>query len=380
MRIVQVCPYSWEAPGGVQAHIRQVSQHLRQRGHDVLVLAPGDQPEGYEGVRIVGKPVAVRFNGSVARICLSPGASRKVREALREFRPDVIHAHDPVSPGISMLALVHANAPLVATSHPYFPPDARSSKVFSFAAPLLRPIWRRVDRRLAVSNAARHTICSRLGYGNVQVLPNGANVDVFARALPARLPAGRKLLFVGRLELRKGFPVAVRAFSKLAAEYPDLRLVVVGDGADRDAVNELDEATRRRVDMMGRVTDEALPTFYRASDIFMSPATGSESFGIVLVEAMAAGIPLVASDIPGYREVARDGIEGILVPPSDPDALAAGIRRLLDDPALAMSLGLNGAQRARHFDWESIVDRLEDIYLETAGRDTRERESELAEV
>ena len=170
------------------------------------------------------------------------------------------------------------------------------------------------------------------------------------------------MLFVGRLEPRKGFPVAVRAFARLAPAYPDLQLVVVGDGAERQAIDALSADVRARVHMMGRVSYEALPTFHKAADIFVSPATGSESFGIVLVEAMAAGLPVVASDIAGYREVARDGLDGLLVRPSDPEALAAGVQRLLDSPALAARLGESGTRRARDFAWDRIIDRLETVY------------------
>jgi phosphatidylinositol alpha-mannosyltransferase len=179
------------------------------------------------------------------------------------------------------------------------------------------------------------------------------------------------LLFVGRLEPRKGFPVAVRAFAQLAADYPDLHLIVVGDGEQRAAIDALPPAVRARVRMLGKVSYEALPTYHRAADIFVSPATGSESFGIVLVEAMAAGLPLVASDIAGYREVARQESEGLLVRPSDPTALAAGVRRILDDPALAQRLGENGFRRSRSFAWDRIIDRLEGVYdglLEPARR------------
>jgi phosphatidylinositol alpha-mannosyltransferase len=380
MRIVQVSPYSWDVPGGVQVHIRQLSNHLRARGHEVLVLAPGDAPRIRGDVRIVGRPVPVRFNGSVARICFSRKSSREVRSVLREFAPDVVHAHDPLTPSASMFGVLHAKSPVVATFHSYYPPGAFGGRVYTAMVPLLRTVWEKVDRHVAVSRAARYTVCSRLGSADVQIVPNGADVDVFATAEAASLPHGRKLLFCGRLEPRKGFPVAVRAFAALAQKYPDLQLVVVGDGADRTAVNELDPRLRSRVHMLGRVSYRSLPTYHQASDIFISPATGSESFGIVLVEAMAAGLPLVASDIPGYREVARHEVDGLLVTPSDPDALAVGVRRLLDDPELARTLGRSGERRARAFAWESIVDRIEEIYGDAVGRDTSEHASAFAEV
>jgi phosphatidylinositol alpha-mannosyltransferase len=372
MRIVQISPYSWDAPGGVQVHVGQLSHHLRERGHDVLVLAPGDRPGFREDARIVGRPYAVHVNGSVARLCFSRRSSRVVRRALEVFRPDVIHVHDPLTPSTAMLGVIHRNAPVVATFHSYFARDHFEGRVYTAIAPLLQPVWRRVSRRLAVSEAARHSVCSRMGNLPVEIVPNGADVEVFAEALPASdLPPGRRLLFVGRLEPRKGFPVAVRAFAELAPQYPDLQLVVVGDGEQRGAIDSLPPAVRARVRMLGKVSYEALPTYHRASDIFISPATGSESFGIVLVEAMAAGLPLVASDIAGYREVARHECEGLLVQPSDPAALAAGVRRLLESPALAQSLSDNGFRRSRSFAWGRIIDRLEGVYdglLEPARR------------
>lgn len=369
MRIVQISPYSWDAPGGVQVHIAQLSRHLRDLGHEVLVLAPGEHPGFHDGARIVGRPYAVRVNGSVARLCFSRRSAHVVGKALDIFGPDVIHVHDPLTPSTSMLGVLLKTAPVVATFHSYFARDHFEGRVYTALAPLLRPVWRRVDRRIAVSEAARESVCSRMGdAAPVGIIPNGADVDVFARATPAALPPGRKLLFVGRLEPRKGFPVAVRAFGMLAHEFPDLQLVVVGTGDDASVVQALAPEARARVHMLGKVTNEVLPTIHRVSDVFISPATGSESFGIVLVEAMAAGLPVVASDIAGYREVARphgrtpaEG-EALLVTPSDALALAAGVRRVLTEPGLAAELGARARVRARAFAWGNIVERLETVY------------------
>lgn len=369
MRIIQISPYSWDAPGGVQVHIRQLSRHLRERGHDVLVLAPGEHPGIRDGARIVGRPVAISVNGSVARLCFSRRSAHLVRKAFAVFRPDVIHVHDPLTPSTSMLGILNRNAPTVATFHSYFTREHFEGRLYSVLAPFLRPVWRRVDRRVAVSEAAKESVCSRMGAARIDIVPNGADIDVFASAEPAELPPGRRLLFVGRLEPRKGFPVAVEAFAQLASRYPDLQLVVVGDGDDRTAVNALPTSLRARVLMQGRVSDEMLPRFHRAADVFISPATGQESFGIVLVEAMAAGLPLVASDIPGYREVARHDCEGVLVAPSNATALASGIARVLDDRAFASRLGKAGSERANAFTWDKIIDRLEVIYEDlSSGR------------
>jgi phosphatidylinositol alpha-mannosyltransferase len=205
-----------------------------------------------------------------------------------------------------------------------------------------------------------------MGGQRFRIVPNGANVEHFAAAPPAELPPGRKLLFVGRLEPRKGFRYAVRAFAELADGFPDLQLVVVGDGPQRTALRRLDTRTRERVHMVGSVSQAALPTFHAASDIFLAPATGRESFGIVLVEAMAAGLPVVASNLPGYSEVVRPDREALLVPPRNASALARETARLLENPTLAARLGEAGRLRARAFAWHLVTARLERIYEDVA--------------
>ena len=362
MRIIQICPYSWDAPGGVQSHVRQLADQLQRRGHEVLVLAPGSAASTERDVRIVGRPVRVRFNGSVVPLCFSPASATAVREALDQFDPDVVHLHEPLAPSTSMLAALYAKAPLVATFHAYFGREMLQGQMYSAVAPLLRPIWRRIDHRIAVSQAAAASVTSRMGRDPIRIVPNGADLEPFRRALPADLPAGRKLLFVGRLEPRKGFPIAVRAFALLAQRMPDVRLLVVGEGRDRKALRELDADVRARVTMLGHVTRAELPTYHAAADVFIGSALGSESFGIVLVEAMAAGLPVVVSDIAGYREVVHEGIEGLLVPPSDPEALAAALTRVLDDASLAARLGAAGEERACDFSWDTVAAQIEESY------------------
>jgi len=362
LRIVQVCPYSWDVPGGVQVHVRELSAHLRERGHEVRILAPGRNSGKRDDAWIVGRAIPVRGNGSVARISFGPQVATVVARALREERPDVIHVHEPLVPSVSMHAVLNANAPVVATFHSNVGRERVSSIWFKLAAPMVRPVWNRLARRIAVSDAARHSVTSRMGDGELLIVPNGVDVARFAGAKPAELPGGRHLLFVGRLEERKGFPVAVAAFARLAERYPDLRLLVVGDGSERDAVDDLAPAVRARVEMLGRVDDNRLAGYLRAATLYLGPATGGESFGIVLAEAMAAGLPIVASDIAGYRDVARNGREAVLVPPGDPDALVAAVGRVLDDPALARSLGGSGALRATDFAWDTVADRLVDVY------------------
>lgn len=371
LRIVLVCPYSWDVPGGVQVHVRELAAQLRQLGHDVRILAPGRHRGQRDDVLIVGRAVPVRGNGSVARISFGPQVASVVGRALREATPDIIHVHEPLVPSVSMHAVLQANAPVVATFHSNVGRERISSLWYKLAAPMVRPVWNRLARRVAVSEAARHSVTSRMGDGDLVIVPNGVNVDRFATARPAALPPGRHLLFVGRLEERKGFPVAVAAFAQLAKVYSDLRLLVIGDGSERDAVDDLEPAVRSRVEMLGRVDDDRLASYLKAATLYLGPATGGESFGIVLAEAMAAGLPIVASDIDGYRDVARDGLEALLVPPGDVDALVAAVREILDDGRLAASLGSAGARRARDFDWDSVTARLVDVYRGVLGQGTR---------
>jgi len=361
VRILLACPYAWESPGGVQVHVRELGERLLARGHEVLALAPGAIPPPEPWMRAVGRPLPLRYNRSVAPICPWPGSARRVGEAMRRFRPDVVHAHEPMSPSTSMFALLRSSAPVVATFHS----AATTSRLFDLAAPALRPLARRIAVRVAVSRVAERFASSRLG-GRYEIVPNGVPLDRFERARPIDLPGTRRLLFVGRLDERKGFPVAVRAFGRLAADLPDLWLVAVGDGPDREAVRLLPPQARGRVQLVGRVDNRELAPYYAAADALLAPSLGGESFGVVLVEAMASGVPVVASDIAGYDEVVRDGVDGLLVPPGDPAAAARAVRRVLDDPDLARGLAEAGRARSREFSWERVTDRLESIYRDAA--------------
>jgi phosphatidyl-myo-inositol alpha-mannosyltransferase len=365
VRILLACPYSWDAPGGVQVHVAQLGAQLSKRGHQVLVLAPGERAPREPWVHLVGKASNVRYQGTVAPICFRPGSFARVRREMRSFRPDLVHAHEPLTPSTGMFAVLAAKkAPVVATFHAY----AERSRLYSVAAPLLRRVWRRLRIRIAVSQAAAGFVEERFGPG-IRIVPNGCDVDLFAHADPAEgLPAGRRFLWVGRLDPQKGFPVAVEAFGLLAEDLPDLWFVVVGEGQELAALSRLSRPARQRVKLVGRVAHERLPGYYKGADVYASPALGQESFGLVLVEAMASGVPVVASDIPGYREVVRDGVDGTLVAPGDPRALAAAVRPMLTDPAVARTFSEAGRARAETFRWERVVDQLERAYREVTGR------------
>jgi phosphatidylinositol alpha-mannosyltransferase len=350
-------------------HVRELAGRLSKRGYDVLVLAPGARTaeEGY--VRTVGRPVRVPYGGKVAPISFSWRAWQRIRETLRVFEPDVLHAHEPLSPSTSMLAVRASAVPTVGTFHA----GHDRSRLMSAAAPILRATYRRLDARIAVSHAAADFLATAFP-GPVEIVPNGVEVDRFAEAsgaaapVPPGVPAGRRMLWVSRLDPQKGFPMVVRAFERLARELDDLSLVVIGDGRDRGAVDMLSPDLRARVAMLGAIPNVELPAYHAAADVFAAPATGHESFGVVLVEAMAAGVPVVASDIPGYREVVRDDVDGLLVPAGDVDALAGSVRRILSEPKLARRLSQAGRERARAFSWDVVVPRIEAIYERVIGR------------
>lgn len=365
MHIALVSPYALDVPGGVQAHVADLSRALRARGEEVSVVGPGDG----DHVRVGGaRPIS--FNGSKAPIALSPAAVRATRGALRDLAPDVVHVHEPVVPAVGVAAATSDVAPVVATFHAW----SDSVRAYRAARSLARKAVRGVAGRLAVSEAAADFHARALGVSPqaFTIVPNGVEVARFADAEPIEAIADDPrptLLFVGRLERRKGLEVLVRAFTRLKAKRPDLRLHVVGDGAERTRCEALLPATLRAdVVFHGRVDHDALPRFYRSCDLYVSPALGGESFGIVLLEAMAAGAPIVASDLPGYRSVARDGGQGRLVPPGEPAALAEAIDALLDNEALRAAMAAEGRRTVAAYDWPVVADRLRTIYLDVIER------------
>lgn len=367
MRIALVCPYDWQAAGGVQVHVANLATQLQERGHEAVVLAPTVAVPAEPWVRSVGRPVRVPYRGTVAPI--APLAYRRTRAVLVEVRPDVVHVHEPLTPSASMYATLASRAPVVATVHAYLD----RSRAMEFAAPVLRRVWSRVSIGVAVSHAAATFLRRAVPEAALEIVPNGVDVGAFADADPlADLPPGRRIAWAHRLDPQKGFFVAVAAFAKVLAEVPDAVLLVAGDGRDREALRLLTPSARERVHMLGAVANDHLPAIHAGCDAFVAPAVAQESFGVSLVEAMAAGLPVVASDIPGYREVVTDGVEGLLVPARDPEALAAGLVRVLRDPQLAARLGAAGRERARTFDWSIVVGRLEELYgraIESAGYD-----------
>ena len=358
MKLLLVCPYDWEAPGGVQVHIRDQAAALRAAGHDVRVIAPSSRATAEDGVVIVGRPVRVPYKGTIAPIAPSPAQRGPLRRAIAAFGPDVVHVHEPLTLSTSSYATLVSPVPVVATFHAF----AEHSNLVRYGAPLVRPIWNRLAERIAVSDPAADYVSGPLRPRPV-VIPNGVDVAAFASAQASTdLPAGRRVLWVNRLDRQKGFAVALEAFARLVREHPDAVLIVAGDGPDRGLVERTPPEVRQRITMLGSVPHADLAPIYAAADVFIAPATGQESFGIVLVEAMAAGVPVVASDIAGYRSVARNGLDARLVRAEDPGALATAVGEVLADPTAAAAMAAAGRERAAEFAWERVIPRLEAIY------------------
>lgn len=360
MRVAIVCPYDLDRHGGVQDHVRRLAAELRTAGDEVLTVGPGDSDGGHVDV---GGAVGLPFNGSVAPVALAPAAARRTSRALRSWQPDIVHVHEPAVPLVGLAALSTSVAPVVTTHHAW----AASPGLYGVVGPLLRRRVRAAAARIAVSPAAaeHHAAALGLHVGDFRIIPNGVDVGRFAEATPLdRLQGdGPVLLFVGRLEERKGLEHAVTAFAHLKARHPDLRLVVVGDGPERERCQRLLPAGLRvDVDFLGRVSDADLPRCYASADVYVSPATGGESFGIVLLESLAAGTAVVASDLPGFRSVVEDGRTAHLVPPGDARALADAVDALLANPSLREAQVAAGREAVEEFDWPWVAARLRSTY------------------
>lgn len=372
MRVGLVCPYTFDVPGGVQVHVRDLAEALLRLGHDVSVLAPAADVPLPRYVVPAGRAVPVPFNGAVARMTFGPRSATRVRRWLREGAFDVLHVHEPTAPSLSMLACWAADGPIVATFHAASP----QSRTMSAAYGILQPTLEKITARIAVSEEARDTLVRHLG-GDAVLIPNGVSVRHFHGALP--LPAVREegsqvLGFLGRVdEPRKGLVVLLRAFVRLADGRPNLRLLVVGPG-DLDAIaEEVPARLRDRVRALGSIDEAAKPGAYASADVFVAPNLGGESFGIVLLEAMAAGVPVLASDLEAFTAVLDGGRAGAMFRAGDPDDLARAAASLLDDPRRQAELVAAGSKVAQRYDWDTVVRDVLAVYETVAvpGRRVR---------
>jgi phosphatidylinositol alpha-mannosyltransferase len=362
VKIGLVCPYIYPEAGGVAQHVRFLYENLRLAGHDVRIITASHGPQrSSEGDIIrLGIGFSVRTNGSVGTLTFSPRYIGQVKRMLAEERFDLLHFHEPFVPFLSLFLLRESTSVNVATFHAY----AGFSPSYELGSRVMRGHAARLHGRIAVSAAARHFI-DRFFPGDYKVIPNGVDVPRYANAVPiARWQDGTpNILFVGRHEPRKGLLHLLKAQRILRKAGYGTRLLVVGSGPqEREARRYVATRGLQGVVFLGRVSDAEKAQLFRTADIYVSPATGGESFGIVLLEAMAAGTPIVASDIHGYKGVVRRGREGLLVPPRDSKGLAEAIMRLLDDPVLRAQMGSAGQARAEDFSWPRVTAKVEEYY------------------
>jgi phosphatidylinositol alpha-mannosyltransferase len=367
VKIGIVCPYSWDVPGGVQFHIRDLADHLIGAGHQVSVLAPADDDTPLPPYAVsAGRAVPVPYNGSVARLNFGFLSAARVRRWLHDGSFDVIHIHEPSSPSLGLLTCWAAQGPMVATFHTSNP----RSKAMIAAYALLQHALEKISARIAVSEYARRTLVEHLG-GDAVVIPNGVDVGFFAKAEPrpewqsemsrdpqgsrGGRPQGGTIGFIGRIdEPRKGLPVLMKALPRILAERPGTRLLVAGRGDEKEAVENLPREMRTSVEFLGMVSDEDKARLLRSVDLYLAPNTGGESFGIILVEAMSAGAPVLASDLDAFAQVLDHGAAGELFANEDADALAAAAVRLLGDDARRAELRRRGSAHVRRFDWSVV--------------------------
>src|SRR3954462_9838787 len=362
MKIGLVSPYVYPLPGGVTQHVRYLYENLRLRGHDVRILTSshGLQRASEGDVIRIGKGFSVPTNGSVGTLTFSLRFVQQVRDVLERERFDLLHFHEPFVPFLSLVLLRQSTSVNIATFHAY----AGFSPSYEFGSRVLRGYADRLHGRIAVSAAARHFI-DRYFPGDYKVIPNGVDVARFANAVPiARWQDGTpNVLFVGRHEPRKGLLDLLKAHRVLRRSGERSRLLIVGSGPqEREARRYVATRGLNGVEFLGRVSDAEKAQLYKTADVYVSPATGGESFGIVLLEAMAAGAPIVASDIHGYKGVVRRGREGLLVPPHEPQELARAGARLLDDPIMGVEMSAAGRRRAEEFSWPHVTAKVEDYY------------------
>jgi phosphatidylinositol alpha-mannosyltransferase len=361
MRIGIACPYSWDVPGGVQQHIRDLAEALIDQGHEVSVISPADDDRPLPPYVVpAGKAVPVPYNGSVARLAFGPLSVNRVRRWLRDGNFDVLHVHEPAAPSLSLLACWIASGPIVATVHTAMP----RSRVLLAAYPVLRSALEKIDGRIAVSEAARTTLVEHIG-GDAVLIPNGVATARYLEAAPLDgWPGeGGAIGFLGRMdEPRKGLNILLKAFEILAPERPGLRLLAAGRGDVADIRQRVPAALRDRVVMPGEVNEQEKLRVLRSVDVFCSPNTGGESFGIVTAEAMAAGAPIVASDIEAFRSVLRNGAAGELFAAGDPADLARAAGRLLDDPARRRELSQAALTAVAEYDWSVVAKEVLSVY------------------
>jgi len=361
LKIGIVCPYGWDTPGGVQIHIKELSQWLIAKGHEVSVLAPVTD----EGLNIepwvvsAGRPISIPYNGAIAKVIFGPLASSRVKQWIANGNFDLLHLHEPAIPSLSLLAGWAGDGPMVATFHA----AANPQKVANAIGTMLDPLIERITAKIAVSEIARETLKDRFDTEAV-VIPNGIDTSKFEGiGVRSEWALPNTLGFIGRFdEPRKGLAVLLAAIPKIAHKVPNLRILVAGPGNASDFEKLVPPELRERITFLGRISEIEKAQFFKSVSLYIAPNTGGESFGIILAEAMAAKTPIVASDLPAFTKLLDNGSAGALFASENSDDLADTIINLLDNQEMREKIAIAGYEKAKIFDWDSVGDQILSVY------------------
>jgi phosphatidyl-myo-inositol alpha-mannosyltransferase len=359
LKIGIVCPYGWDTPGGVQNHVRDLAEYLIAAGHNVSVLAPViDETKIPSYVTSAGKPIAIPYNGAVARVLFGPIAFARVRQWIAQGDFDILHLHEPAIPSISLLACWAAEGPMVGTFHA----AAKRQKAIFAIGPILEPVIEKLSARIAVSEAARETLTEHLETDAV-VIPNGIYADRYRDGVAQEKWQGNTLGFIGRFEEpRKGLSVLVDALPIISRFAPDVRVFIAGPGESDEVVESIDPQLRSRFTFLGKISEQDKANFLASISLYIAPNTGGESFGIILAEALAGGATVVASDIPAFDSLLNHGRYGELFESESSTDLAKRVIDLLRDEKRRIELGKAGKLHAQQFDWKVVADQIFSIY------------------
>ena len=359
LKIGIVCPYSWDTPGGVQNHIRDLAEFLIESGHDVSVLAPViDESNLPEYVVNAGKPISIPYNGAVARVLFGPVAFARVRQWISQGEFDLLHLHEPAIPSISLLACWAADGPMVGTFHA----AAKRQKIIFAIGPILEPAIEKLSARIAVSEAARLTLTDHLDTDAV-IIPNGIYANRYTDGKTIEKWSGNTIGFIGRFEEpRKGLSVLVDALPMISRFAPDVKIFVAGPGDPAEVIEGIDPQLRKRFEFLGKITESEKADFMSSVAVYVAPNTGGESFGIILAEALAGGACVVASDIPAFDDLLGHGEFGALFESESSTELAKVVIDLLRDETKRKELSARGKERSKKFDWTVVAQQIYSVY------------------
>ena len=359
LKIGIVCPYSWDTPGGVQNHIRDLAEFLIASGHNVSVLAPAiDEAKLPDYVVNAGKPISIPYNGAVARVLFGPVAFARVRQWISQGDFDLLHLHEPAIPSISLLACWAADGPMVGTFHA----AAKRQKIIFAIGPILEPAIEKLSARIAVSEAARLTLTDHLDTDAV-IIPNGIYANRYTEGKSIEKWSGNTIGFIGRFEEpRKGLSVLVDALPVISRFAPDVKILVAGPGDPAEVIKSIDPQLRQRFEFLGKITEDEKADFMSSVAVYVAPNTGGESFGIILAEALAGGACVVASDIPAFDDLLGHGEFGALFESESATELAKVVIDLLRDEKKRKGLSSRGKERAKTFDWTVVAEQIYSVY------------------